>query len=361
MDNRYFVHLPYQDEAVPWDPLQQPLEELSSYFRFIIRSLEQRLKDRGLTFHITWKIDRLPSTGTDVVAIVMADEWAQMPAYALDVLCTFKCYGVRQYFSVSPGDLARASGWAELARDVRVGLASVPHVVRHRWRSFQTGRSMRDHPVYPLPIGYGNQEKLPIKPVSERTTDVFFAGSVQHSEKEPQGLRRYIRSPKVLSREQMLRRLDHTVEKHPEISVNLKLTNRFVLNAIGYGLDRPGEVYGEAEYSRRLMDSKICLAPRGTSLETFRYYEGLRYGCVVLTEAQPPHWFYSGAPAIVVDRWDELPSLIPYLLAHPDVLQQKHEQALDWWSRVASEEAVTDYMVDCIKTQLQSSQQRPAL
>jgi len=120
-------------------------------------------------------------------------------------------------------------------------------------------------------------------------------------------------------------------------------------------------VYDEAEYSQRLMDSKICLAPRGTSLETFRYYEGLRYGCVVLTEEQPPHWFYSDAPAIVVDHWDELPSLIPYLLAHPNVLQQKHREALDWWEHVASEEACTDYMVDCIETQLQSSHRRPVV
>jgi hypothetical protein len=350
MSNKYFVHFSYQEKAVPWDPGQQELNELSTYFTTIFRSIEQALSDAGLTFYLTWKLDHLPSTGRDVVAVVMADEWAQMPSYASDVLCTFKCYGSQMQMDASIGDLTNASGWATLARDLRVGAARLPGWLRYQVRMRGALGTPSYRPVYPLPLGYGNQKALAIQPINERTTDVFFAGSVRHAEGVRTGLRRWIRSPKELSRTAMLCQLDATASKHA-LAVDLKLNNRFVLNAIGYGLARPGEVYSAAEYSQRLMNSKVCLAPRGTSLETYRYYEGLRYGCVVITEPQPPHWFYRDAPAITVRDWRELQDLIPYLLAHPDVLEKKHEDARAWWNTVVSEEAVASYMVDCIRAQ----------
>ena len=46
------------------------------------------------------------------------------------------------------------------------------------------------------------------------------------------------------------------------------------------------------------MDARVCLAPRGASVETFRVLEGLRAGCVVVGERLPGHWFYDGAPVI---------------------------------------------------------------
>ena len=350
MRNKYFVHFSYQEEAVPWDPVTQELKEVSSYFTTIFRHIEQALAGEGLTFYLTWKLDRIPSTGRDVVAVVMADEWAQMPSYATDVLCTFKCYGAQVWMDTAVGDLTQASGWATLARDLRVGVARLPRWLRYRTRMQGRLGTPAYRPVYPLPLGYGNQQALPIQPMNERTTDVFFAGSVQHAEGEPTGIRRWIRSPKELSRTSMLQHLDATAAEH-DLAIDLKLNNRFVLNAIGYGLARPGEVYSAEEYSRRLMNSKICLAPRGTSLETYRYYEGLRYGCVVITEPQPAHWFYRDAPAITVRNWRELQDLIPYLLAHPDVLAQLHADGRAWWNEVVSEEAIGAYMIDCITAQ----------
>ncbi len=53
-------------------------------------------------------------------------------------------------------------------------------------------------------------------------------------------------------------------------------------------------------YSQRMMDSKICLAPRGTASDTWRFFEGLRAGCLVVCEHLTDEWFYVGAPVLFV-------------------------------------------------------------
>lgn len=94
------------------------------------------------------------------------------------------------------------------------------------------------------------------------------------------------------------------------------------------------------------MDARICLAPRGTNAETYRFFEGLRYGCVVVTERLPPTGFYAGAPAIVVDRWRELPDLLESLLDAPAELRRRHRRSLAWWRDRCSEAATGALMAE---------------
>jgi hypothetical protein len=42
-------------------------------------------------------------------------------------------------------------------------------------------------------------------------------------------------------------------------------------------------------YSEIMADTKICLAPRGSSVESCRFFEGMRQGCVVICNRLPPH------------------------------------------------------------------------
>ncbi len=130
---------------------------------------------------------------------------------------------------------------------------------------------------------------------------------------------------------------------------------RFVLNALEYGLTEPGEVLDTEAYSLALMDSKICLAPRGTSADTFRLFEGLRYGCVVITERLPARWFYRNAPVVQIDDWQELHALVPALLGDPRRLQELSQAALRWWRTVASEEAIGHWMAERIRARLQKA------
>lgn len=210
--------------------------------------------------------------------------------------------------------------------------------------------------VYDLPLGYGNQWPLPVQPIEMRPIDVFFAGSIEQGfPRHFWSPHRWLPSPKQVSRLHMLQVLEKLQRYVPHLRVFVHTNARFVLNALEYGLTKPGEVLDTEAYSKMLMDSKIYLAPRGTSVDTFRLFEGLRYGCVVITERLPKRWFYREAPVIQVDDWRELHILIPELLRDGRRLRQLHEAALQWWQTVASEEAIGHWMAQRIREQLQQT------
>lgn len=59
-------------------------------------------------------------------------------------------------------------------------------------------------------------------------------------------------------------------------------------------------------YSTIMQNSKISLCPRGwTNIETYRLYESLEAGCVVITEKLPEREYFKNIPAIQVNNWKE--------------------------------------------------------
>ena len=152
----------------------------------------------------------------------------------------------------------------------------------------------------------------------------------------------------------MLHQLDKLMQRMPSIKVDVNLTSSFALNALHWGTASEDTLDADA-YSRRMMDSTICPIPRGTSPETYRYFEALRYGCIPITEPLPDHWFYRDAPGIVVQDWSELGDVVDELLADPDLLKRTHRKALAWWEEVCSEEAVGTFIAERINALLPTS------
>jgi len=268
--NRYFRCLGYREVPEPLD-LDDPPKR-PSYLHRVLQVVEQELKDEGLTFYVTWKLDALTEYGNHVVPIVMGDEWSQIPTYVDRVLVTFKCYGIYPQLGVRP--LRRPSYLNTLIflRHLRVLVHWFPGALRYAGRYLKRRLQGSVMPlVYDLPLGYGNQLPLPVQPIETRPIDLFFAGSVEQG--FPRRLwspHRWFPSPKRISRERMLRTLEALQRRFPELRVFVHTNARFVLNALEYGLTEPGEVLDTEAYSQMLMDSKICLAPRSTSADTFR-------------------------------------------------------------------------------------------
>ena len=328
--HRYFICLGGDTPAIPWH-----LEEEAQLVRFdcvyfgrVFRAMERHLDTAArLTVYLTWDLRELPSYGDDVVAVVLGDEDSRIPEYSDRVRAVFKCYGTRPFMGSNP---LRDRTWLS----VLVLLQGVRRHVRHLPDDARAVRrrlgGRRIPPVVHIPLGYYNQLDLPMTPFRERATSVFFAGSIERRVRSRLSPRHWIRMPKPVAREQMLDGLAAFRQRHPSEPVRVRLTPTF-----------SAAKREDAElYSRELMDSRICLVPRGAAAETFRFFEALRYGCVVVCERQPATPFYAGSPAVVIDRWSELPDVLERLLDDPAGLVARHERSLEWWRERCSEAAV---------------------
>jgi hypothetical protein len=103
-------------------------------------------------------------------------------------------------------------------------------------------------------------------------------------------------------------------------------------------------------YTEIMADTKIALAPRGSSVETYRFFEAMRQGCVVICDRLPPHWFYVGCPAIQIDDWSNLEAEVNALSADPERLTDLHRRSLAWWDEKLSERAVAQVIATCLET-----------
>jgi hypothetical protein len=80
--------------------------------------------------------------------------------------------------------------------------------------------------------------------------------------------------------------------------------------------------------------------------DTFRFFEGLRAGCLVVCETLTSEWFYKGAPVIQIDDWSSFAEAIRPYLSDAAALEQARLRSLDWWERKCSENAVGGAMAD---------------
>ena len=101
-------------------------------------------------------------------------------------------------------------------------------------------------------------------------------------------------------------------------------------------------------YTEIMADTKIALAPRGSSVETYRFFEAMRQGCVVICDRLPPHWFYVGCPAIQIGDWSNLETEVKALSADPERLTDLHRRSLAWWNEKLSERAVAQVIARCL-------------
>lgn len=337
LGNRYFHTMGASKEFVPWQPPAVPDEvDLpdSIYFGQVLAEMDSRLDATGLTFYVTQDVERLPSYGNDVVVLLMSDEFTRVPDYFARVRAIFKNQAVRPFLTSS---VLREPSWVNfwwLVAWVRMWRHHAPGAISYLFGKARPGT--RPAPIWLLPIGVLNQPELPIKPLAERTTDVFFAGSVVHRPGAVSKARERL-APKTLAREAMLREAERLAAKHPELSVELVTTREFVDSIVA----------DPRTYAEGLMDSKIALVPRGTTAETSRFWQALRYGCVAAVDTLPRHrWFYDGAPVVRVGTWDELEDVVVPLLGDPDRLRELHERSLEWWRTRGSPEAVGAYMAE---------------
>ncbi len=336
--NTYFVCLGNDKAPIAWDPFDErtQINVHTDYFGKALAAFDRMAVAGGFTVYLTWDLRRLPSYGDRVIAVVLGDEWCRIPAYAHRVHSVFKCYGVGPDLGVAAGRRMSYQKVLTLFQYLQARLRYVPGRARAFLNALR-GKPAMDR-IYPIPLGYANQVELPVRPLDERRYDLAFAGSVVHKPYPLWSPKRWFQTPKSYARNTMLGVLEWLVSHRTDWALDLKITDSY----------RAIRTADPNEYSHRMMDTRICLAPRGTSFETFRYFEGMRYGCIVVTEFLPARWFYDGAPAVIIDDWRDLEDVLDALLADPKQMEERHQASLRWWRERCSPEALGRYMAETV-------------
>jgi hypothetical protein len=335
--NSYLYFMPQVPAPEPWHPPERDDAWLpdATYWGAVFAEMDRRVDRDDLVVIMTEELEELPQYGPNVVVLLIADEKAHVPAYIDKVGAVFKNLAIRPRLTTSVvREPAMINVWW-FVEYLRLWYHHAPGALR---RLGHRARRRPVAPMWPVPVGTFNQVELPVRPLAERGTDLFFAGSVTH--KGERGVRDRI-APKVISRTEMVKAAERLGERRPDIDVKLVDTGAYHLSIGQSGL----------EYSQGLMDARIALVPRGVIADTFRFWQAIRYGCVVVTDSMPRDpWLYDGAPVVTLRTWDRLEDVVVPLLADEERMADLHRRSLEWWRTRADPAAVGARMAERLNT-----------
>jgi hypothetical protein len=179
-------------------------------------------------------------------------------------------------------------------------------------------------------------------PYGKRTTNVFFTGNLHVGRKR---LYRFLISKKLSTR--FFTVLPFSILHRLKKFLGTSFSTLYPASSITFtakfntGMDK-------ATYSKVLGESRIVLCPPGNpSGETFRHFEALRAGCIVVSEKLPSHYCYRNSPIIMVDSWEKLDKVVR--LCEDEIYASEiSEKSLQWYQNNISEKATVKYIVNCL-------------
>lgn len=188
--------------------------------------------------------------------------------------------------------------------------------------------------IHYFPLGYANGDELPIIPIHNRRYNVFFMGQLGRN------------------RMNLFKSFSHTNWIPTDILLLLKsllpkdFSYKFPQSIIQFTTGF-GSGLSKNEYNNVLYNSKIVICPYGAvTPETFRHYEAMRAGCVIITLKMPDVFPFQNSPIIQLNNWNELVPTIKSLLEDPSKLENLHAATLHWWRTKCSEDAVARYVIE---------------
>jgi len=226
--------------------------------------------------------------------------------------------------------------------------SSIPSHLQTNYRAIFKSYLQSELPgtnIFPFNIGYvNNVPDYPYKPVEDRKINVFYGGNLNFN-----------RLVLYRSMHPIYRKLPPVILRSVS-SINARMNGRMLMpadlshvlpNSILYFTDGFKRGLPPEEYGRILADSCIVLCPKGfNSSETFRHFEAMRAGAVVISEPLPDTHFYRDSPIIIVSDWREGLAKAKSLIENPDVLKRLQLETIHWWETVCSEEATARYLRD---------------
>ncbi len=190
--------------------------------------------------------------------------------------------------------------------------------------------------TYPPKIPYANIYTIPLGPgiwpdylndqqPAQRSLDLFFSGRKLHRRKAA------------------FNAMDR-VMNDPEIKAKVEKTGAF------------GRGMAPETYISTLTHSKIAIAPEGNfSNITFRHFEALMEGSVVISAPLPASGCYQSFPAYQLNNWDQLPGLVKRLINQPAKLRSLQQRGFEYYREWIAPKALADKIKQVMESSSGSS------
>jgi Glycosyl transferases group 1 len=338
--NRYFmVDLNPSEEIDIFLAHRCEWEGGRSFYLDVCRSIETVSDISDLTFYISARTPaKLPRYGSDVVLLLLADELYAHRAYHHRLLAIFRCLPARPiYLDGIPNSAKHFSYLAHYSYKYFQYAKGLVSIIRNReWPHIHEAATR----TMMVPLGCFAHFEPDVIPMCDRDFDFAFLGSVTYNANEKKWFHSYMESPKEFARRVMC-------ESTREISLGGRW--RGFIHATG---DMKESISNALNYADILARSKISLVPRGTCYDTYRFFESLKAGCVVICEPLPKLWFYEGHPGITISDWRHLPQLLDRLLSDPELLERKSQEGIKFYNDHCAQNVVADRMVKFLSVRL---------
>lgn len=208
-----------------------------------------------------------------------------------------------------------------------------PDFVFHAHMSF----SDQERPHYRLfhyPLGCNSFVPVrPYIPAGERKINVFFSGNLH--------IGRRCLYEKVSNLYKVPFPILVRLQKVLQTKFDSKFSDSYIRFTNGFSRGLTFQEYGDY-----LSTSKIILSPPGISNpECFRHYEGLRAGCIVVTEKLPTKPQYLESPIIEAGNWSKGFEIIRGLLSNAEKMDKVSKASRDWYLNNLSPKPVAKYIL----------------
>lgn len=205
---------------------------------------------------------------------------------------------------------------------------------------------------FPLNIFSENSQKKLI-PLDKRQIDIFFCGnlnsnrlSLYHALSSNAKIFSKISNKFLYSFLIRLGLKKKFTSRNMSIGVN---GNNYIKFTDGFNGQGGGLSYNE--YFKLLSNSKIVLCPRGyISSETFRHYEAIKSGSIIITEKLPKTYFYKNSRFIEINNWKEGLVKAEKLILNLAKLNSMQKINNSYYKNFLSEKSVAKYAYKVIKS-----------
>lgn len=340
MTHRFFTDHTYSSSGQGVREIPPPpwTKALHAEFRYTYDVLEQALPSvgaEGLHFYFTKEAYFLPEYGPHVVAVLLQEERCKVPVYGRHVRAVLRNLTATPFLGFRPHlgfTHLEAVLSVEFLRDCYTSARSRVFL-EHPPTTLPATIRAEPHIVY-LPLGYHSQVELPQVPMANRRLDTFFAGEIRH-EHSRLSYQHYLSTSKQEARAELWAILEE-----------LKRENRWNIDLGRIAANQTSHA-AFPSYSEKMMHSRICVAPRGTKADTYRHFEGLRAGCLLVSNSLPKDpYLFPGAPMLIVDHWKELRGILERYARDTDTLEECRARSLTWWNNHLRPELLGRFVAD---------------